>query len=1038
MNKIGKKFVALLVAFFSVMSFIPIQMKISEKPANAATAMNFNIPDEYLQVQVSSEGKFLPEGIDDLTSYPYFDSSQGSDTFDISIKQYNEDIEKKLEDIKKNATESTEGYFYSIEDTDLIITGLNNIDLTNGTGIAALQELTGIQDPIVDIPAGVIQGRKGQRIVQTPYGVDKVQYRIEGTVIKTTYKVTVSEDGKTKTIQRVGADEELTEKYIAANEKNIIINNGTDFVGDNVELVFDQYIGTGNAKEDELNDILDADTTKENNKAPFLYTAKAESDEKVKLRYTWGVPDSLSALYYNMKFKGVTLNTGNTIVYVNGVKGNAKNTTDDTIRGYLGNMSSMDQFVVIKINGTSPDDTSLAKLYSAELRYSKKNRENDYSIQSAGINKADYSDDSSVKAYIGKRFTQTEVDDGEGGTYTEYTGTIIIDPKARMINLEPLLVRNSSSTKYILWNNYVQNGVKKSIKAYELINGKAYIDFRLGEQNELELQVYDSSSDKLLAKYKLTVVEREDAETSFDVNFIFDDNNAETFLTREGVAKKKDEAKEKAITFKEGLSYNRSTFDLYTKDENEVKISLDSDGRTNSNEYFKAWISSDADGSNFTEAEDSVNNVFVENSERSTDLYINLNNVKRIKVQAYYDEVDENTGKLIGSYPLGGSYIFFLRENIKSTDNTNGKSDNANLSNIKVKGQTLENLDTDGKGFSSDSYNYRVTVPKDQESAVITIEPEDENVKSISAAVSGTDLVYDIAPGEETELMLNSSGITDLEITVTAQDGKTTKIYTLSIINSKKGQSSKLKNLILSSGEFDFDPDEYTVKVNVDQSTNKVSITPVPEDAKAKVTVDGQKFKGTPVNVSLTGKQTVEVDIQVESEDGNNTSTYTLRIKRTSSFDEEDDSSQGITDDVFYDYDNRCWVDTTKYDEWGVVNNRVAYFDKRGRQVKDRWIETGHKWYYINEAGYRATGWKIDAETGQKYYLDDKTGEMKTGFINLNGSWYYLGTNGVMHTGWLWIKPNWYYFTENGEMITNQTMFVDDKMYRFASDGRIY
>ena len=287
--------------------------------------------------------------------------------------------------------------------------------------------------------------------------------------------------------------------------------------------------------------------------------------------------------------------------------------------------------------------------------------------------------------------------------------------------------------------------------------------------------------------------------------------------------------------------------------------------------------------------------------------------------------------------------------------------------------------------------------------------------------------------------MLNSSGITDLEITVTAQNGKKTEVYNLSIINNSKGGSSKLKDLILSSGDFNFDSDVYTTKVQVEQSVNKISITPIAEDSKAKITINGQKFTGKPISVSLAGKQTTEVDIEVESEDGESTTTYTLKIKRVSVISDDDsDNNQGTTEDIYYDYDNDCWVDTTKYDEWGTIKNRVMYFDKRGRQVKDRWIYTGKKWYYLNEAGYRATGWKIDDETGQRYYMDNVTGEMKMGWMNLNGSWYYLGTTGVMHTGWLWLNNNWYYFTENGEMITNQSMVIDGKMYRFATDGRIY
>ncbi|ETJ25271.1 hypothetical protein Q604_UNBC17876G0002, partial [human gut metagenome] len=46
-------------------------------------------------------------------------------------------------------------------------------------------------------------------------------------------------------------------------------------------------------------------------------------------------------------------------------------------------------------------------------------------------------------------------------------------------------------------------------------------------------------------------------------------------------------------------------------------------------------------------------------------------------------------------------YIFFIPANINSSDtDDNQKSDNAVLSNIKVKGQTLYNLDEDKNGFT--------------------------------------------------------------------------------------------------------------------------------------------------------------------------------------------------------------------------------------------------------------------------------------------------------------------------------------------------
>lgn len=1031
MNNLGKRFMALFIAFVSIISYIPLQLVMGGQAANAATS--YNIPEQYLKVQVNdSSKKTLPEGIDELDGYPYFDSSQGGSYFDITIKDYTEDIDKKLETIKNNATDNVEGEITSITGLNIVATSLNNIDLTKASGETALQEL-GIT--IKDTPTNTITGRSGIRIENPPLGVDKVQYRIEGTVTRTKYKVTVSDNGR-KTLERV-SDTIDDEKYIAKNEENIIINNGTDFVGNNVKLTFEQYIGTGNTSETNLDDFLDSESSKYNNKAPFLYTAEAESDEKVKLRYTWGVPDSLSALYYKMRFKGVELGHSDTIVYVNGQKGNATNTSNDTIKGYLGSISSKDQFVVIKINGTE-NNTSMTKLYSAELRYSQKNRENDYSIQEAGIYKADYAEDPEVKAYIGKRFTEKIVKDDDGNLYSEYKGTITIDPKARMINLTPKLVRNANTVRYELWNNYTKDGISKSIKAYELINGKAYVDFNIGEENQLELQVYDTASGNLLAKYKLDVIIREDAEKGFKPNFIFDDDNENTFLTREGAGKDTS----KKITFAQGLESNRSTFDLYTKEKGQVKISLDEDSRTRSKEYFKVWKSDNTEGNDFEETSESIENVFdIRTGERSTDLYVNFGNAKRIMIQAYRDQVSEENGEftLIKSYPVREKFIFFIPDNIDSSsgDNT-GKSDNATLSNIKVKGETLYNLDTDKNGFSSDSYNYKVTVPKGTESAVITITAEDDNVKSISAAVSGTDIAYDITSGEQTELMLNSSGITDLEITVTAQDGKTVKVYNLSIINNTKGGASKLKDLILSEGDFKFDPDEDITKVQVEQKINKIYVTPVAEDLKAKVTVDGQKYAGKPIEVSLRGQQTTEIEIEVESEDGKNTTTYILKIKRVSSFDNSSDENTGLTEDIYYDYDNDCWVDTTKYDEWGTIKGKVMYFDKKGRQVKSRWIRTNNKWYYINESGYRATGWKVDIETGQRYYMDNITGEMKTGWMYVNGSWYYLGTTGIMHTGWLWLNNNWYYFTQNGEMIVNQTMQIDGKVYRFATDGRIY
>ncbi|MGG7153003.1 N-acetylmuramoyl-L-alanine amidase family protein, partial [Clostridium neonatale] len=58
-------------------------------------------------------------------------------------------------------------------------------------------------------------------------------------------------------------------------------------------------------------------------------------------------------------------------------------------------------------------------------------------------------------------------------------------------------------------------------------------------------------------------------------------------------------------------------------------------------------------------------------------------------------------------------------------------------------------------------------------------------------------------------------------------------------------------------------------------------------------------------------------------------------------------------------------------------------------------------------------------------------GAMKTGWLNDNGTWYYLQSNGAMKTGWLNDNGTWYYLQSNGAMAKNTT--IDG--YRLGSNG---
>ena len=57
---------------------------------------------------------------------------------------------------------------------------------------------------------------------------------------------------------------------------------------------------------------------------------------------------------------------------------------------------------------------------------------------------------------------------------------------------------------------------------------------------------------------------------------------------------------------------------------------------------------------------------------------------------------------------------------------------------------------------------------------------------------------------------------------------------------------------------------------------------------------------------------------------------------------------------------------------------------------------------------------------------------MQTGWLNLEGDWYYLNNSGDMKTGWLKdTDGRWYYLYENGSMAKNTV--IDG--YVFGSNG---
>ena len=47
---------------------------------------------------------------------------------------------------------------------------------------------------------------------------------------------------------------------------------------------------------------------------------------------------------------------------------------------------------------------------------------------------------------------------------------------------------------------------------------------------------------------------------------------------------------------------------------------------------------------------------------------------------------------------------------------------------------------------------------------------------------------------------------------------------------------------------------------------------------------------------------------------------------------------------------------------------------------------------------------------------------MATGWVNDNGTWYYLNESGAMKTGWVNDNGTWYYLNASGAMLANTTV----------------
>lgn len=129
--------------------------------------------------------------------------------------------------------------------------------------------------------------------------------------------------------------------------------------------------------------------------------------------------------------------------------------------------------------------------------------------------------------------------------------------------------------------------------------------------------------------------------------------------------------------------------------------------------------------------------------------------------------------------------------------------------------------------------------------------------------------------------------------------------------------------------------------------------------------------------------------------------------------------------------------------KYGDTNKNGWYhFNSRGIMDIGWFRDEKMDWYYCNTEkdgwlGKMKTGWHQDGDDKQWYYLDPNTGKMATGWVNMNGKWYYFTESTSANTyAYDMNTESWSYINNNirpfGSMYKNE---VTPDGYKVGVDG---
>ncbi|MEF3306771.1 cadherin-like beta sandwich domain-containing protein [Paenibacillus sp. GYB003] len=218
----------------------------------------------------------------------------------------------------------------------------------------------------------------------------------------------------------------------------------------------------------------------------------------------------------------------------------------------------------------------------------------------------------------------------------------------------------------------------------------------------------------------------------------------------------------------------------------------------------------------------------------------------------------------------GTATITATTEDGNYTDASTVTVSSANLSNLVLSEGLLTPT------FNGGTTNYTVAVLNGVNSLTVTPSVYDPNA---TVKVNGKP----VTSGTASEpILLNVGDNNVVDVTVTAQDGTTTKTYTVTVTRAAASSNADLNNLTLSDGTLApaFNGGTTSYSATVANSVYSLTVTPTTADPNATVTVNGTPVaSGMPSQAISLNVGNNEVTVTVTAQDGTK-KTYTIVITR--------------------------------------------------------------------------------------------------------------------------------------------------------------